>query len=72
MNIDKKLLAQLANLDDKSLMSAIRMVAMSGGIDIGKEPFDSSRLDALRAAMRTATDDDLASAKKLFEGYKKP
>ena len=72
MNIDKNLLSQLANLDDRALTSAIRMVALSGGIDIGKEPFDAPRLDALRAAMRGATDEDLANAKKLFEGYKKP
>ncbi len=71
MNIDKKLLSELANLDDKTLMSAIRMVAMSGGIDIGKEPLDASRLAALREAMRSATDADLANAKKLFDGYKK-
>ncbi|MBE6680155.1 MAG: hypothetical protein E7598_06500 [Ruminococcaceae bacterium] len=71
MNIDKNLLSQLANLDDKSLTAAIRMVAMSGGVNIGNEPFSKERLDALRAAMRGATDDDLANAKKLFEGYKK-
>ena len=71
MNIDKNLLSQLANLDDKSLMAAIRMVALSGGINLGNEPFDAARLEALRAAMRGATDEDLENAKKLFEGYKK-
>ncbi len=72
MNIDKNLLSQLANLDDRSLMAAIRMVALSGGVNIGNETFDKARLDALRTAMRGATDEDLANAKKLFEGYKKP
>lgn len=71
MNIDKNLLSQLAGLDDKSLIAAIRMFAASGGIDIGNAPLDKSRLDALRAAMRGATDEDVANAKKLFEGYKK-
>ncbi len=71
MNIDKNLLSQLANLDDKSLMAAIRMVAMSGGIDLGNEPLNAERLNALRTAMRGATDGDLANAKKLFDGYKK-
>ena len=71
LNIDKNLLSQLANLDDKSLMAAIRMVAMSGGIDLGNEPLDAARLNALRTAMRGATEEDLANAKKLFDGYKK-
>ena len=71
LNIDKNLLSQLANLDDKSLMAAIRMVAMSGGIDLGDEPLDAARLNALRTAMRGATEEDLANAKKLFDGYKK-
>ena len=70
MNIDKNLLNQLANLDDKALSAAIRMFAASGGIDIGNGPLDKSGLEALRVAMRGATDDDLAKAKKLFEGYK--
>ena len=71
LNIDKNLLSQLANLDDKSLMAAIHMAAMSGGIDLGNEPLDAARLNALRTAMRGATEEDLANAKKLFDGYKK-
>lgn len=71
MNIDKNLLSSLASLDDKSLVAAIKMFAASGGLDIGNASLDKERLDALRSAMRGATDADLENAKKLFEGYKK-
>ncbi|MBQ6892707.1 MAG: hypothetical protein IJN48_00735 [Clostridia bacterium] len=70
MNIDKNLLGQLANLDDRSLTAAIKMFAASSGIPIEGE-FDKTRLDALRAAFRTATDEDIADAKRIFEEYKK-
>ncbi len=69
MNIDKNLLGQLAALDDKSLAAAIRMFALSSGINIGE--LDAKTLNSLRTAMRGATDKDIESAKKLFEGYKK-
>lgn len=71
MKIDKNLLAQLAGLDDKSLVGAIKMIAVASGIDIGVTEFDSSQLDALRSAMRGATDEDIANAKRIFEGYRK-
>ena len=69
MNIDKNLLNTLASLDDASLASAIKMIALSGGF--GKDlSFDKASLDALRSAMRGATESDIAAITKLFEGYK--
>ena len=69
LKIDKKLLDQLADLDDKSLSAAIRMIAASSGVDLGNTKLDPASLAALRAAMRGATDEDLANAKSIFEGY---
>ena len=69
LKIDKNLLDQLANLDDKSLSAAIRMIAASSGVSLGDTKFDAASLDALRSAMRGATDEDLANAKNIFEGY---
>ena len=71
MKIDKNLLAQLASLDDKSLVGAIKMIAAASGVDIGSTSFDPSQLEALRRAMRGATDEDIADAKRIFEGYRK-
>jgi len=70
MNIDKNLLNTLASLDDASLSSAIKMIAASGGIGQGALSFDKSSLDALRSALRGATDSDIAAIKKLFDEYK--
>lgn len=72
MKIDKTLLQQLASLDDNALSSAIRMIAASSGMPLGEQSFDPASLAALRAAMRGATDADLASAKRILEGYQKP
>ena len=69
MNIDKNLLSQLAMLDDRSLAAAIKMFASSSGIPLDK-PLDKSALDALRTAFRSATDEDVANAKRIFEEYK--
>ncbi|MBQ8837238.1 MAG: hypothetical protein IJ002_07010 [Clostridia bacterium] len=69
MNIDKNLLNQLANLDDKSLAAAVRMFAASSGIPIGD--LDKAGLDALRAALGSANDEDIVNAKRILEEYKK-
>ncbi len=71
MNIDKNMLSQLANLDDKALLSSIRMIAAASGIDLSGTSLDASQLNALRSAMRGATDADLEYAKNIFKGYKK-
>ena len=47
MNIDKKLLMQLASLDDRSLESAVKMFAASSGLTLD-EKLDKAKLDALR------------------------
>lgn len=70
MKIDKNLLEQLASLDDKALTAAIRMIAASSGVDLGNILPDAASLDALRNAMRSATDADIENAKRIFEGYK--
>ena len=71
MNIDKNLLSKLASLDDASLLAAIKTVALSSGVKLPDEPIDKVRLSALRRAMMGATDEDLANAKKIFDGCKK-
>ena len=70
MNIDKNLLTQLASLDDRSLAAAIKMFASSSGIVLDK-PLDKKSLDSLRTAFKSATDEDVANAKRIFEEYKK-
>lgn len=70
MNIDKNLLSQLANLDDRSLAAAVKMFAASSGIPLDVE-FDKAKLDTLRSAFRSATDEDVENAKRIFEEYKK-
>lgn len=70
MNIDKNILSSFAALDDSTLLSAIKMIAASSGVDIGNINFDKAQLDALRSAMRTATDEDISMMKNLFNDYK--
>ncbi len=70
MNIDKNILSSFAALDDEALLSAIKMIAASSGVDIGSTDFDPAQLNALRSAMRGATDEDIAMVKNLFDGFK--
>ena len=62
MNIDKNLLDKLAAMDDDSLAASIRAIAAASGVDLSGANFDKSRLDALRTAMRGASDEDIAYA----------
>ncbi len=71
MKIDKNMMAKLAAMDDASLMASIRMIAAASGVDIGTVTFDQAQLAALRQAMLGATDDDIAHAKDILEGYRK-
>lgn len=70
MNIDKNLLDKLAAMDDDSLTASIRAIAAASGVDLSGAKFDRSRLDALRTAMRGATDEDIARAKEILKGYR--
>ncbi len=70
MQMDKNTLASLASLDDASLSAAIRMLAASAGLSLGEGEFAKSTLDALRTALRGATDADIAKAKQIFEGFR--
>ncbi|MBQ6613752.1 MAG: hypothetical protein IIX18_00360 [Clostridia bacterium] len=70
MNIDKNMLNALASLDDASLAAAIKMIAASGGVDIGSVKLDSSSLASLRSAMLGASDRDIEEIKKVFDSYK--
>ena len=71
MNIDKNLLETLAGLDDATLTASVRAIAAASGGDLTGASFDKAQLDALRAAMRGATDADIARAKDILKGYRK-
>ena len=70
MNIDKNLLETLAGLDDATLTASVRAIAAASGVDLTGASFDKAQLDALRAAMRGATDADIARAKDILKGYR--
>lgn len=69
MNIDKNLLETLAGLDDTTLVASIRAIAAAGGIDLPAAHLEHAQLDALRTAMRGATDADIARAKQILRGH---
>ena len=71
MNIDKNLLETLAGLDDATLTASVRAIAAASGVDLTGASFDKAQLDALRAAMRGATDAGIARAKDILKGYRK-
>lgn len=71
MNIDRNLLETLAGLDDTMLIASIRAIAAASGVDLTGATFEKSQLDALRTAMRGASDADIARAKEILKGCRK-
>ena len=41
----------------------------TSGVNLGDTKLDPASLNALRTAMRGATDEDIANAKNIFDGY---
>ena len=71
INIDRNLLETLAGLDDTMLVASIRAIAAASGVDLTGATFEKAQLDALRTAMRGASDADIARAKEILKGCRK-
>ena len=71
MKIDPNFLRSLADRDDAALTRTVQSIAAASGLDLAGVQFEKSKLDALRIALRGATDADLEKAKSILTGYKK-
>lgn len=65
MQLDKNAIDKLLTLDDRALWSVIRMIASQSGISL-KGDIGAGELAALRSALGSATDADIAAATELL------
>ena len=71
MQINKNALNGLLSLNDKQLMSIINRLAADSGIDPAQFNIDPKDVASVRAALSSATEDDLQSIVKQYEANKK-
>ena len=70
MQIDREALEKLLNLNDRQLKTIITRLAAESGIDPSEFQIDPKNIESIRAALRSATDEDLARVTELYEANK--
>ena len=68
MQIDKKALENLLALNDKQLLTIINRLVTSSGIDPADYNIDPASVSSIRAAIRSASDEDLERIVKQYNG----
>ena len=69
MQLDKNGIDRLLLLDDSGLWSVIRIIASQSGINLPARA-DHSEISAIRNALGSASDADIAAAASLLEKFK--
>ena len=67
MQLDKQKLALLLALPDDALKEILSDLAKEAGVSPASLGLDLEKLDAVRAALANASDEDLAAIKRLME-----
>ena len=70
MQIDKKMLERLGQLDDERLEALIREIARTAGIDPSVLGIDPENIQSIRAALRSTVDEDLARLNEIYQAYR--
>ena len=70
MQLNPKTLKLLLAMNDEQLATVIRGLAEGAGIDPSTIPLDSSRLAAIRQALGSVTDEDLAGLTQIYESFR--
>lgn len=65
MQLDKNAIDKLLTLDDRALWSVIKMIAAQSGVALA-DNISSAELSALRNALGSATDADIAAATEML------
>ena len=71
MQIDRKMLERLGQLDDARLEALIREIARTAGIDPSVLGIDPQNIQSIRAALRSTADEDLARLNDIYETYRR-
>ena len=71
MQIDQNTLARLLSLDDDKLGDVIRRIAAESGIDPLALGLDPNSIGQIRAALGSATNEDIARLNTVYEDYRR-
>jgi len=71
MQIDRRSLEKLLNLNDRQLGLVISRLLAESGIDPSSFNIDPKDIASVRRALSTASDDDLKRVTEQYEQYKK-
>ena len=70
MQIDQKTLQRLLSLDDRKLSMLLQRVAQESGVSPDALGAHSGDIASIRAALGSATDEDLKRLNALFDAYR--
>lgn len=70
MQLDREALNKVLTLNDRQLGALIARLAAESGIDPAEFNIDPSNIESIRAALRSATDDDLRRITEQYEAAK--
>lgn len=71
MQIDRKAINRMLNLNDEQLKSVIRSLADNAGLDLSGFQISPNDIDSIRRALASATDDDIARASEQLNARKR-
>ncbi len=70
MQIDQKALNRILNLNDAQLTDLVGRIAAELGASPQALGLDTAHLEALRATLQNATEEDLARLNRVYSDYK--
>ncbi len=70
MILDKNSVELLLRLGDDQLISVIKRLAASAGVDVSTLQITPTQLAGIRQALSIATDEDLRQASELLQNFK--
>ena len=70
MQLDREALNKVLSLNDRQLKVLIGRLAAESGINPSEFPIDTSSMENLRSALRSASDDDLRRITEQYEAAK--
>ena len=70
MQLDRKMLDRLLNLSDDQLGELIKGIADEAGIDPAQLGLNPDNIKSIRAALGSATEQDIAQLNNVYHSYK--
>lgn len=70
MKLDRKKINMLCSMSDERLWGAVKLFAMSNGVDVSKKRVRPGDIESLRRTLRSLTENDLSRIGELADIYK--